>query len=136
MKITTFLNNFVKTVSEDGNCQTFIIHARKAWLQGLSPKENREVPPLQYDIVEKIKDAFPHLHIPVNGGIRTIEDIKEKLNKFDGVMIGREAYQNPWFLRDVETTFFDTQNLPPPEQIVEQDDPLYHRPTKTVWHPR
>lgn len=115
-----FLHDFIKTVSEDGGCQIFIIHARKAWLKGLSPKENRDIPPLQYDIVEKIREAFPDLTIYVNGGIRTMEDIKAKLSQFDGVMIGREAYQNPWFLRQVEEEIFGTQNLPSEEEIIQQ----------------
>lgn len=115
-----FLADFIDTISTHGDCQTFIIHARKAWLKGLSPKENREIPPLQYDIVEKIKAAFPHLTFPVNGGIKTIEGITEKLEKFDGVMIGREAYQNPWFLRAIEEKFYNTKNLLSPEQIIDQ----------------
>lgn len=115
-----FLENFINIVSKDGGCQTFIIHARKAWLKGLSPKENRDVPPLQYDIVEKIKNAFPHLSFPVNGGIKTMEDIKEKLDIFDGVMIGREAYQNPWILREIEKEIYGTENLLTQEEIIER----------------
>ncbi len=114
----TFLEDFIGTVA-DGGCETFIIHARKAWLKGLSPKENREIPPLQFDIVERIKDAFPHLTFPVNGGIKTLEDAIQKYNLFDGVMIGREAYQNPWFLRTLEEEFFGTENLLTREQVVE-----------------
>lgn len=115
-----FLADFVETVSKDGGCQTFIIHARKAWLKGLSPKENRDIPPLQYDIVERLKESFPDLFFPVNGGIKTIEDIKEKLETFDGVMIGREAYQNPWILREIETEIYKTENLPTPEDVIAQ----------------
>ena len=97
-----FLEKFIRTVSENGECHTFIIHARKAWLQGLSPKENREIPPLRYDIVEQIRNNFPHLNLQVNGGIDTLEKLQEKLSLFDGVMIGRAAYQNPWILREIE----------------------------------
>lgn len=114
-----FLEDFVHTISTDGGCQTFIIHARKAWLKGLSPKENRDIPPLQYDIAAQIKAAFPDLIFPVNGGIKTIDDIKQKLEIFDGVMIGREAYQNPWFLRQIEEEIFNTPNLLTPEQIID-----------------
>ena len=95
-----FLERFVSTLADSG-CRTFIIHARKAWLQGLSPKENREIPPLRYDLAAEIKERYPHLTVVVNGGIRTTEQIKT-LSAFDGVMIGREAYQNPWFLREIE----------------------------------
>ncbi|MAZ76140.1 MAG: tRNA dihydrouridine(20/20a) synthase DusA [Micavibrio sp.] len=133
-----FLEKFIDTV-KDGGCNTFIIHARKAWLKGLSPKENREIPPLQYDIAKQIKAAFPDLTFPVNGGIRTIEDAKEKLKAFDGVMIGREAYQHPWFLRSIEEEFFNTQNMLSRRQIVEAMIPyiykqaeLYETPMKSI----
>ena len=96
---------------------TFIIHARKAWLKGLSPKENRDVPPLRYDIVQRIKKAHPHLNIILNGGIKTLEDISEHLLHFDGVMIGREAYHNPWILSEIENNIFDTET-PSREDIV------------------
>lgn len=115
----TFLEDFVSKVAESG-CDTFIIHARKAWLKGLSPKENRDIPPLQYDIAERIKKAFPHLTFYVNGGIRDLDNLKEKLSTFDGVMIGREAYQNPWFLREIETEIYGTQDLLTPEQVIER----------------
>lgn len=92
-----FLSNFVKTVSNAGVTH-FIIHARKAWLKGLSPKENREIPPLRYDVVNALKQEFPELRIEVNGGINTLAIAKELAPNFDGLMIGREAYQNPRFL--------------------------------------
>ena len=146
-----FLENFVRVVSEAG-CQTFVIHARKAWLKGLSPKENREVPPLQYDIVERIKAAFPHLNIQINGGIKTIEQINAVLGDIprppacghggtflDGTMIGREAYQNPWFLHEIEKEFYGTQNLPSPEEVVmamipyiERQQKDYETPVKSI----
>ncbi|MEM9468808.1 MAG: tRNA dihydrouridine(20/20a) synthase DusA [Pseudomonadota bacterium] len=113
-----FLEEFIGTVHE-GGCDTFIIHARKAWLKGLSPKENREVPPLQYDIVEQIKKAFPSLNLPVNGGIQDIDNAQEKYDLFDGIMIGRKAYQEPWFLDDIENTFYQSTNLKSRSEVVE-----------------
>ncbi len=97
----SFLNKFVKDVSDAG-CQKFIIHARKAWLNGLSPKENREVPPLRYEIAQQIKDAYPQIEVILNGGVKDVAQIQTQLNVFDGVMIGREAYQNPWLLAEIE----------------------------------
>jgi len=111
------LMHFVKTVSNAG-CQQFIIHARKAWLQGLSPKENREVPPLRYDLVKKIKQAFPHLTIVLNGGIQTHDEIKVHLAHFDGVMLGRAAYHNPYLLSEVDKTYFSYHLTPSREAIV------------------
>jgi tRNA-dihydrouridine synthase A len=91
------LCRFVEQVSEAG-CGRFIVHARKAWLQGLSPKENREIPPLRYDVVHDLKRDFPGLQIVINGGFRTLDAVAEQLQQLDGVMIGREAYTNPWML--------------------------------------
>jgi len=112
-----FLHDFIDIVSNKGGCKTFIIHARKAWLKGLSPKENREIPPLQYDIVHKIKEEFPHLDIQINGGFKTLEDAQSQ-PMLNGVMIGREAYQNPWFLRTLEEQFHGTKNLPSAEDVA------------------
>lgn len=95
------LEHFVKMVSEVG-VNHFIIHARIAILEGLSPKENREIPPLRYDEVYRIKQAFPHLFIEINGGIKTIDAIKEHLHHVDGVMLGRVAYENPFLLTEVD----------------------------------
>lgn len=100
-----FLRRFIESVSNAG-CDTFIIHARKAWLKGLSPKQNREVPPLDYDLPARIKADYPHLNIILNGGIKTIADAQNHLQRFDGVMIGREAYQNPGLLLDIEKEIF------------------------------
>jgi tRNA-dihydrouridine synthase A len=99
------LCHFISTVAATG-CNTFIIHARKAWLQGLSPKENRNVPPLRYDVVRQLKKDFPHLEIILNGGIKTIEAIETHLTEFDGVMIGREAYRHPYLLSTFDELFF------------------------------
>lgn len=101
-----FLMNFVETVKAAG-CETFIIHARKAWLKGLSPKENREVPPLRYDIAAAVKQAHPDLKIMLNGGITTLGQVEAARDTFDGVMIGREAYQNPYSLAEIEQRFFN-----------------------------
>jgi tRNA-dihydrouridine synthase A len=94
-----FLRDFVGAVAEAG-CRTFIVHARNAVLKGLSPKENREVPPLRYDYVYRLKGDFPHLEIVINGGIVSQEQIQEQLQRVDGVMLGRAAYHNPWLLAD------------------------------------
>ncbi|WP_240476746.1 tRNA dihydrouridine(20/20a) synthase DusA [Geminicoccus roseus] len=88
---------FVTTVAEAG-CTVFVVHARKAWLKGLSPKENREIPPLRYELVERLKAERPDLTIVLNGGLRSEDAVAEALGRFDGVMIGREAYENPWSL--------------------------------------
>ncbi len=100
-----FVRDFVGTVAEAG-CQVFIVHARKAWLQGLSPKENREVPPLRYEIVHRLKREFPQLVIGINGGITQDLQVHEQLQAVDGVMVGREAYHNPWWLASWDAAFF------------------------------
>ncbi len=113
-----FLTDFVGTVREAG-CTQFIIHARKAWLQGLSPKENREVPPLNYPRVYQLKQQFPDLDIAINGGIKTVEDCMAHLQYLDGVMIGREAYTNPLLLAQIDQALFgDTRIVPTPHQLV------------------
>ncbi len=95
------LSHFLQTVSQAG-CETFIIHARKAWLKGLSPKQNRDVPPLNYDLVYQMKCEFPQLEIIINGGIKTLEQSEQHLKQVDGVMIGREAYHNPYMMSQVD----------------------------------
>ncbi len=92
-----FMRDFVAEVANVG-CRHFIVHARIAWLNGLSPKENREIPPLRYDDVYRLKQEFPHLFIEINGGIKTLDDVQSHLNHVDGVMIGREIYHNPMLL--------------------------------------
>ncbi|SFC57838.1 tRNA dihydrouridine(20/20a) synthase DusA [Pragia fontium] len=101
-----FLQRFITVVSEQGDCDNFTLHARKAWLSGLSPKENREIPPLDYPRVYQVKQEFPHLTIAINGGIKTLEQAKEHLQYVDGVMMGREAYQNPGILAQVDRELF------------------------------
>ena len=100
-----FVRDFVGQVSEAG-CRTFIVHARNAWLKGLSPKENREVPPLRYELVHQLKRDFPALTIAINGGITTSAQVAEELQHVDGVMLGREAYHNPWWLASWDSEFF------------------------------
>ena len=95
------LNTFIKKVSDSG-CRVFIVHARKAWLKGLSPKENRNIPPLNYERVYRLKDKFPDIEIIINGGVENIEDSKKHLTKVDGVMMGRRAYENPFQLIKVD----------------------------------
>ena len=115
------LEHFVELVSA-GGCDTFIVHARKAWLQGLSPKENREIPPLRYDYVHRLKTEKPGLTVIINGGIKTMETVVEELEHVDGVMIGREAYHNPYMLARVDRDIYqDTEAcIKSREQIVEQ----------------
>ena len=107
----TYLDKFIREVSFSG-CETFIIHARKAWLNGLSPKDNREIPPLNYQRVYKLKDTFPELNIVINGGIKTIKDSMQHLEFVDGVMLGREAYDNPLILAEVDQVLFEEKNNP------------------------
>ena len=99
------LERFIMTVADAG-CQVFAIHARKAWLQGLSPKENREIPPLDYARVYRLKASHPDLTIAINGGIETLAQATGHLRYVDGVMLGRTAYQTPWILEEVDRTFF------------------------------
>lgn len=100
-----FMRDFVGTVAEAG-CKVFIVHARNAWLQGLSPKENRDIPPLRYELVHRLKRDFPALSICINGGIASSEQVAEQLQWLDGVMVGREAYHNPWWLACWDPEFF------------------------------
>ncbi|MBI1327197.1 MAG: tRNA dihydrouridine(20/20a) synthase DusA [Alphaproteobacteria bacterium] len=96
-----FLEAFIQKQVAAG-CNTFFIHARKAWLKGLSPKENREIPPLRYDVAERLKKEYPHLQIHLNGGVRTAAHVSALFDIFDGVMIGREFYENPYLLAEIE----------------------------------
>jgi tRNA-dihydrouridine synthase A len=102
------LVDFVQPVATAG-CEVFIVHARKAWLQGLSPKQNREIPPLNYPWVYRLKEDFPALDVVINGGIQSIAECQAHLAHVDGVMVGREAYQNPWMLIDVDTALFGAE---------------------------
>lgn len=115
-----FVSNFIGEVASSG-CNIFIMHARKAWLEGLSPKENRDIPPLEYERVYQLKQDFPHLHIDINGGIKTLEHAQQHLNHVDGVMIGREAYHNPYILAEVDKLIFgDESEVLSRHEVIQQ----------------
>ena len=115
----SFVRDFVGKVSEAG-CEVFIVHARNAWLQGLSPKQNREIPPLRYELAYQLKKDFPHLIISVNGGITTNAQIAEHLQFVDGAMLGREAYYNPWLLSTWDAEFFNDAHAVKTREAVEE----------------
>ena len=119
-----FVRDFVGTVSEAG-CRVFMVHARNAWLDGLSPKENREVPPLRYELAYRLKRDFPQLTIGINGGITTNEQITEHLQQVDGVMVGREAYHNPWLLTSWDEAFFGAAPSTITREAVEEQMVAY-----------
>jgi tRNA-dihydrouridine synthase A len=112
----SFVRDFIGTVAAAG-CKVFIVHARNAWLKGLSPKENREVPPLRYAVVHQLKRDFPHLTIAINGGIQTDDVVHEQLDHLDGVMVGREAYHNPWWLARWDALYYGA-----PESTLTRED--------------
>ena len=114
-----YLNNFINKMHNAGT-KTFILHARKAMLTGLSPKQNLNIPKLNYNMVYEIKKENPNLEIIINGGISKIEEIKKHISKCDGVMIGRSIYQNPYSLVDIEKSIFNTEIIPTREQVVEK----------------
>lgn len=118
-----FVRDFVGTVSQAG-CQTFIVHARNAWLKGLSPKDNREIPPLRYEWAYRLKRDFPQLVIVLNGGITTTEQVQAHLIQLDGVMLGREAYHNPWWLSEWDAAFYADQSQP----VTHLDSPAQAAP--------
>lgn len=132
-----FLDGFVAAIADAG-CDALIIHARIAILKGLSPKENREVPPLNYDRVYRMKERFPHLRIILNGGVQTMRQSLAILEKVDGVMMGREAYHNPWVLHEVDSMLFEDPDpgysrmdilkryLPYVEEQLTHGTPLQH----------
>ncbi len=122
-----FLRRFIETVADSG-CETFIIHARKAWLKGLSPKENRDIPPLCYEQVYRLKQEFPYLTIVINGGIRTKIEIETHLQHTDGVMLGREAYENPYALAALDCALFgDKSPLPTRAETLRRLKPYVER---------
>ncbi|WP_299793683.1 tRNA dihydrouridine(20/20a) synthase DusA [Ramlibacter sp.] len=132
-----FVRDFVGTVAEAG-CGVFIVHARNAWLKGLSPKENREVPPLRYELVDRLKRDFPQLVIVLNGGITQDEVVQEQLRVVDGVMIGREAYHHPWWLARWDTQFYGEEAEPLTRGDVEEKMVAYMEREQarrgTGWH--
>ena len=119
-----FVRDFVGTVSEAG-CSVFLVHARNAWLDGLSPKENREIPPLRYELAHRLKQDFPQLTFAINGGFTTNEQIAEHLRAVDGVMVGREAYHNPWVLTTWDEAFFGAAPSTVTREVVEEQMVAY-----------
>ena len=119
-----FVRDFVGTVAEAG-CSVFIVHARNAILKGLSPKQNREVPPLKYDFVYRLKKDFPHLSIVLNGGVRTLDEIEQHLAHVDGVMLGREAYHNPYLMATFDRDFFGVDEKIITREAVEATLAIY-----------
>lgn len=119
-----FVRDFVGQVSEAG-CRVFIVHARNAWLQGLSPKENRDIPPLRYGTVHQLKQEFPHLTIVINGGLTDSGALREQLAHVDGAMLGREAYHNPWWLTEWDAAFFDEPPVAVTREQVEESMVVY-----------
>lgn len=126
-----FVHRFVETVRQSG-CDTFIVHARKAWLKGLSPKQNRDIPPLQYETVCQLKKDFPMCTIIINGGFKTVHSICEYLDKVDGCMIGRIVCENPYFLAEIESTFFNFTSLTRSEIVYHYLDYMEHEMKKGV----
>jgi len=114
-----YLNSFIKKISEAG-CKTIILHARKAILKGLTPKENLKIPKLNYPLVYEIKKTNKNLEIIINGGVTNSEQIKEHLKNCDGVMIGRAIYQNPYFLADIENKIFDNTSVLSRSEVAEK----------------
>ena len=113
-----FVRDFVGTVAEAG-CEVFIVHARNAWLQGLSPKDNREIPPLRYELVHRLKREFPHLTIVINGGLKSDAEIAAQLEHVDGVMVGRQAYHEPWQMARWDSRFFGAPDPAASREAVE-----------------
>ena len=127
------MREFVQVVSQTG-CQRFSVHARKAWLQGLSPKENRDVPPLRYEDVYRLKQEFPNLFIEINGGIKTLEQVRDHLQFVDSVMIGRAAYDNPYLFATVDRDFYgETGEVRDRHDIIESMYPYIEYWTNRGW---
>jgi tRNA-dihydrouridine synthase A len=121
-----FVRDFVGTIAQAG-CKTFIVHARNAILKGLSPKENREIPPLQYERAYQLKRDFPELEIIINGGIKTLQEIDQHLLYVDGVMLGREAYHNPYLMSSFDTRYYAAESMKKTRaQIIEAMLPYIH----------
>jgi tRNA-dihydrouridine synthase A len=130
-----FVRDFVGALAAAG-CGVFIVHARSAWLKGLSPKENREVPPLRYDVVRRLKVDFPSLVFVLNGGLSTLEAAEAELAHVDGVMLGRAAYHDPWLLAQVDGRLFGDRGVATREEIVERMTDYLHREADRGTAPR
>ena len=124
-----FLKSFIQTTKDAGS-KKFIIHARKALLKKLSPKENLNIPPLKYDFVYKLKDCFKNDEIVINGGVKTTNEIKDHLERVDGVMIGRAIYHSPYFLAEIEREIFKNNNVPTRTQVMEKLIPYIQEQTE------
>ncbi len=123
-----------RAVREAG-CETLIVHARKAWLEGLSPKENRDIPPLDYPLVYRLKQAMPEMEIHINGGVATLDETEAHLTHVDGVMLGRAAYQNPYLLADVDARFYgDPRLIPSRHEVLEAFLPYVERELAAGTH--
>ncbi len=120
-----FMRDFVGTLAERGGCRVFVVHARNAWLQGLSPKENREVPPLRHELVHRLKAEFPALTIVINGGLADDAAIASQLAVLDGVMVGRQAYHEPFAMATWDRDFFGATTPVPERDLVEQQYVAY-----------
>jgi tRNA-dihydrouridine synthase A len=129
-----FVRDFVGTVAQAG-CEVFIVHARNAWLKGISPKENRELPPLRYETVHRLKREFPQLTIVLNGGIKTNAQIAEQLAHVDGVMLGREAYHQPWTMADWDERFFGAEPAARDRDEIEAEMVEYMQRTVSSGEP-
>lgn len=128
--------HFVKVVADAG-CEHFIVHARKAWLQGLSPKENRDIPPLNYPRVYQLKEQHPNLKVSINGGVKTINESKQHLSLVDGVMMGREVYSNPYILAECERELFNNASTLSRADIIQRMLPYIEQQVSDgarVWH--
>lgn len=128
-----FLCDFIETVHHKGGCDVFVLHARKAWLKGLSPKENREIPELNWDRVHQIKRDYPHLTILTNGGFATVQDCKAQMDHVDGVMVGRKAYHEPYFLTELEQEFYGVVPPSREEIVVKMLDYMRGMHSNDVW---
>ncbi|MES2993491.1 MAG: tRNA dihydrouridine(20/20a) synthase DusA [Pseudomonadota bacterium] len=129
-----FVRDFVGTVAAAG-CEVFIVHARNAWLKGLSPKENRDLPPLRYELVHQLKREFPALTIVINGGIKTNAQIAEQLESLDGVMLGREPYHHPWLMADWDARFFGDAPIAHDRDAIEDQMVAYMRRVVAAGEP-
>ncbi|HET9024043.1 MAG TPA: tRNA dihydrouridine(20/20a) synthase DusA [Burkholderiaceae bacterium] len=131
-----FVRDFVGALAEAG-CRVFIVHARSAWLKGLSPKENRQVPPLRYEVVRRLKADFPALVFVLNGGLSSLDAVQDELAHVDGVMLGRAAYHDPWLLADVDRRFFAEEGpVASREEVVERMAAYLRRETARGTAPR
>ena len=130
----SFVRDFIGTLSQTG-CRVFIVHARNAWLQGLSPKENRDIPPLRYPVVYQLKKDFPDITIVLNGGVTSNAEIEQHLLHVDGVMVGRQAYHDPYFMADWDGLFFNDAHPVPSRDMLEQEMVRYCSDIADEHHP-